>query len=204
MCGGIVGKLNTNAKVAKCMNRGRVVGYRTVGGVVGQSGGDDTEIESCCNDYDVVGEYLVGGIAGQVQETNISNCLNRGYVESASSSSVHGVGGIVGSVRYGYINHNVNSTTEILDLYDNQNVGAICGYVISLEEMKNNYCLYKQGLSVVGKYNDTSGAISSNNRLTESEMKSSSLISTLNSNMSSGWSKWKIGADGFPALSWMD
>ena len=204
--GGITGSLGKNAKISKCMNSGCIVGNNEVGGIAGIINYDNAEIISCCNESDVNGKNDVGGIAGFQTAGNIYNCLNKGCIEAAISESRNGVGGIVGHV-YGagynsYTNYNVNITNDISDLYDHQNVGAICGYVTKLKEMKYNYCFFNQELNIVGGYLESSG-ISSNNRLTESEMKSSSFISTLNSKVKSGWSKWKIGADGYPVLDWM-
>lgn len=202
--GGITGCLGENAKISKCMNSGCIVGNNEVGGIAGNIGDGNTEIISCCNESDVNGKNDVGGIAGLQTGGNIYNCLNKGSVEAVITVPRNGVGGIVGHV-YGYssyTNYNVNITNDISDLYDHQNVGAICGYVTKLKEMKYNYCFFNQELNIVGGYLESSG-ISYNNLLSESEMKSSSLISTLNSNVKSGWSKWKTGTDGYPALDWM-
>lgn len=110
--GGIIGYGTNFLTVMLCKNYGYVKGYS--------------------NDND-----MVGGIVGYLNKSDISNCLNVGYIEGRlntglSSSYWSYIGGIVGIMVDGSIAHCVNiGSTYISYTQNDVSLGGIMGYAHS-------------------------------------------------------------------------
>ena len=100
--GGIAGAINSSSSIERSGNTGKITStLKRTGGVVGSAAGT---VQSCFNTGDVTGIYSLGGIAGGCASSNtkITDCYNRGKVESQTPTSAFGdtatkgVGGVVG------------------------------------------------------------------------------------------------------------
>lgn len=90
MLGGFVGE-SSGTSLIECENKGRVDGYRNVGGIVGY--GVEVTLQGCTNTGEVIGSaYRIGGIAGQCfSSKSVVACCNTGIISGSSN-----VGGIIG------------------------------------------------------------------------------------------------------------
>ncbi|MDR0599979.1 MAG: hypothetical protein LBG84_07865 [Treponema sp.] len=123
--GGLVGNVD-GAVLSACHNLGAAHGGNGSGGVAGivQNGG---RIENCVNwgQIDCDGQWE-GGIAGMVDNGTLSNCLNRGVVNSFNSGGRY-VGGVAGLVQNGGIVRNCSNSGN-LDTYTAE-TGGVAGKV---------------------------------------------------------------------------
>lgn len=99
--GGICGFNFTNSKIANCINRSEVIAkYKLCGGICGYSLGGN--ISNCTNYGKITGNAQVGGIAGDSQGeqdniVSVSNCINYGEINEKYNNEQNGeIGGIVG------------------------------------------------------------------------------------------------------------
>lgn len=195
--GGICGYCYIKSTIMGCLNKGNISGGKNVGGIVGY--GYNTTIISCCNSAYIYGEEFVGGILANSFFTSIYNCLNTGDIrsEGTSAGGAGGIGGVLGKSGAYKVYNCLNIST---DISSSLNAGAILGLNNSIV-VSYNYYLFKDGLSAIGR---NYGSSSNNSSKTESELKSASFLSALNSRAQSSWGKWKKGNDGFPVLEWME
>lgn len=121
--GGIAGQV-CYTNISDCKNKGIIVGNRDAGGIVGYS--QHCTISRCDNEGEVTGNVHTGGIvAFNDSELTISNCINKGDVESDKDN----VSGILGLASMGY-----NETMTIEDcknegsIRGNESVSGIIGY----------------------------------------------------------------------------
>ncbi|MDR1298911.1 MAG: carboxypeptidase-like regulatory domain-containing protein, partial [Oscillospiraceae bacterium] len=100
-------------KISDCTNNGAIsqiapLTSSSMGGIVGQSGGNSTNIDNCTNYGTLTGIHWVGGIIGRASPTadniSITNCKNLGDIKGPSSTSGDTdriFGGIAASVGAG-------------------------------------------------------------------------------------------------------
>lgn len=212
--GGIVGYVDGNMTIEKCINNGEIIGS-TNAGIVGCSNGVD--IKKCMNkgksvagilgwarygNINVINCYNLGecvnGIVdsfsgcdwNKVMELNIKNCYNLGKVTNS------GIIGIQG-----------NTAKEItLNIENCYNAGdsskAILGSIsysdrtTTTTNISNTYYDTSKSSSVGVVADGITG-------LSESEMKNNdTFVETLNNNIgdNSEWERWKIGENGYPTF----
>ena len=107
--GGIVGFMEGNSRIVNCTNYGTIVkGFRSVGGIVGESHGS---VENCVNKGTTTKlSYDIGGIAGRIgksgeeNDVQIINCSNESDFDVENTMDMGAdLGGIVGYVYAGKI-----------------------------------------------------------------------------------------------------
>ncbi len=176
----------------------------TAGGIFGGTRGG-VIIRECIADNSIVGCGNVGGIVGHTG-TTIKNCVVRG-----SLSSKLRVGGIVG-----YLRGDIDCSYSVMlakisvdqsadaDFY----VGCLAGYhgnnTDSSRKCKYSNCFWLGNVNtynVAGDFEKLPSTVKFTNcrGVSDYEMKSSSMLSTLKSG---GSVYWTTGDDGYPTLSW--
>lgn len=152
IAGGIVGKImGGNIMIENCTNYGLIIGYFTIGGIVGIADGSFT-IKNCDNYGNITSlRVSVGGIIGQGvgQNSVVENCI------SHEESSVTGprVGGIAGVFSYGKIRKCVNHS-QIVGVFKND-LPVVCAGGIAGESQYISNC-YNTG-DVTFTYEDSAG-----------------------------------------------
>ena len=197
--GGIVGYAYHVEEITKCANLGYIYGNTDIGGIVGKSSSlSSPDIIDCINKGYVRGiDSSIGGILGNGY-ANVLNCLNSGDVKNTGKNT-GGICGIIGKTTSRKVTNSLNISTEIEGSgYFGTIVGNNNGVTVSY-----NYYLFQNGLVAVGN-SANGGKSSNNNSLTENELRSTDILNKLNTRIQSGWSKWKIGKDGFPILEWFE
>ena len=140
--GGIVGFSSSNklryCYIARCANKGSLIAYSYIGGIVGY--GKAICVEGCSNIGTVTFyDGYCGGIIGNASSVAILHCMNAGLIQSypGYNSKLSNVGGIVGctnakstNIFYWNMSHNVNvgaiclTTTKTMEY-----IGGLGGYV---------------------------------------------------------------------------
>jgi hypothetical protein len=140
IAGGIVGEISRDGgkeiSVMNCYNSGNITATATrnspVGGVIGKFNGG--EISNCYNIGNITvttsTEFVVGGIIGYIlNNTNITDCFNKGDISLSSSVSGSGqyatfceVGGIAG-----YVNGNSSNVERNISISKCYNAGNVSG-----------------------------------------------------------------------------
>ncbi len=140
--GGITGKL-TNGKVNNCVNYATLestIDKYAVGGIVGWSSGNKTEITGCINNGNLKNSNTTGGIIGNaLGDLKITDSYNTGQIIGVSR-----VGGLVGSASYNLNMNNCNNTgivTREDDNTYNAGIGGLIGYTERLSNViiENSY-----------------------------------------------------------------
>ena len=166
--GGIAGKNDSNAKIINCstnsVDDGYIVGYGSVGGVVGLYS-TETVLDGSnngnrsINEINVVGVDCIGGIVGNLDSCDdfsrtITNWENQGAIIAIDDDKVDAsFGGITAYIgKKGTVSNckvNVSSTSkklEMLAFSDGNNIGGICGdfrgQIISDETVEHNVLVY--------------------------------------------------------------
>ena len=166
--GGIAGKNDSNAKIINCstnsVDDGYIVGYGSVGGVVGLYS-TETVLDGSnngnrsINEINVVGVDCIGGIVGNLDSCDdfsrtITNWENQGAIIAIDDDKVDAsFGGITAYIgKKGTVSNckvNVSSTSkklEMLAFSDGNNIGGICGVlrgqIISDETVEHNVLVY--------------------------------------------------------------
>ncbi len=186
-CIGGICSQNSASQIIDCYNTGDISGKADIGGIavfnnVSSISNEDfgSEIIRCSNSGNLTGETAIGGIAAingsqgaeSTAKTEISECYNTGTITGNEL-----LGGIAAQNRYviknSYNVGTINNTTE-------ENIGSVVGY--NGEDSKNdlNNVYYKEGT-----YKQDIGTNLSEGRVnitkkTESEMKTSDFVSSLN------------------------
>lgn len=136
--------------IADCYNYGNVLGYNSVGGIVGNEAADDgintiVDFTSCSNYGNVKGNMYVGGILGQGQSNiKFNNCTNE-YNE-AKDNSVSGcsiVGGIASMGNY-FANCANNGSVEFYkstNLEEQSYLGGITGCQYNTSKSSFIWCV---------------------------------------------------------------
>ena len=127
MVGGIAG--TSAKKIEKCKNYGTLeitgndYGYGGVGGIIGVSSGEETEINNCINYGKITGLHNSGGILATARcDVTIRDCKNLGMISISGNNKV--VGGIVAWKN--------NKTLEIINSENKGNIKGTreCGGII--------------------------------------------------------------------------
>ena len=110
--GGIVGFSRGN--INNCINKGEVLGYQQVGGIVGNLRRNN--VNGCINEGHINGYEFIGGICGATNyenetKTTLENCRNAGKIDGGRRS----IGGVCGSNGGGDILRCSNSGAVELD-----------------------------------------------------------------------------------------
>ena len=193
--GGITGYLYTGT-IKRCSNYGKIASYSYGGGIVGYSKGN---VHSSINKGNIIGlknEKNVGHVGGITGYSNsgLRNCANYGYISGNSY-----VGGIVGQLANGVLYCvNIGNTKS-----ETNKAGAIVFKITARNAaIRNCYYLNTSGNAPQKEYN----ALTIENciSMTSSEMKSQSFLDKLNASVSTGYSYWKFGSDGYPVLEWVN
>lgn len=110
---GVGGITGMNCGIAKqCYNYGMVEGNYFIGGIAGRQINDESgsvyKIEACHNEGNIQGSYHIGGIVGILEIGSVSQCENRGRIESTGKDETEGrywsrTGGIIGNLENGSI-----------------------------------------------------------------------------------------------------
>ena len=189
--GGIVGCVGLNNKVERCSNSASVEGTEQVGGIAGAN--SYGYIRYCKNTGAVGGETAkrVGGIVGEEQNyAEMLACYNRGTVTGADY-----VGGIAGDVYVASMPLGCYNTGKVSE-------AVRCGGAVG-SFGGDDYIMIKSGSFYMGPL---SAAFKANGATmkTESEMKSDSFVSELNSEAYGKFFAKDIANKngGFPILSW--
>ena len=126
--GGIAGYTGTGSTIQNCGNEGDVIAAPYVassvngglGGILGSSASGTTNVTGCYNAGNVSvihrsnsNSFSVGGIVGAADsgDVYIADCYNVGYItiaDTSYTSNILAMGGIVGSIKNGSINHCYN------------------------------------------------------------------------------------------------
>ena len=214
--GGIVGRIFTDGRVCEifnCHNYAMING-KTVGGIVGSSG-EDVRITQCSNHGDIHGsESLSGGIAASAAGAYITDCVNIGNV------TVFNGGGIIGSVNIGSTIRNcINKGNVTCERYaagiggrvlsstitNCVNLGKVEGTERSsaiayyARNCTINWNHYLEEMSTSDVELSESSTVRNNNACSSMEMRSSDVLSDLNSRSSI---EWINDNDGYPILEW--
>ena len=103
VAGGLLGRNQWSAVVARCYSTGMVNGNDNIGGLVGINSGHVTQ---CYSTIAVSGDYLVGGLLGtNEREGAVTNCYSTSTVSGRMT-----VGGLMGS-NYGSVTTNYSTGT---------------------------------------------------------------------------------------------
>ena len=93
--GGVIGCARDGSiVVTDCVNHGKIIGTRSVGGITANQWGDSL-ISKCYNTGEIESAIHAGGIAGQFDGT-ITECYNLGGVVTTNASANSGTAGIAG------------------------------------------------------------------------------------------------------------
>lgn len=135
----------TKAILQDCINSGKITGKKDCsGGVVGLA--ELGTVYECENYGDVEssnGDY-VGGVAGRSEST-----IRKSYAKNNVSGQRY-VGGIAGKAK------KITASYTIVNIQSDENAGAICGYIDTIENMSQNYFIDNgigavDGISYTGK-----------------------------------------------------
>lgn len=142
--GGIVGFSEGTNRIINCHNWGRIIGKRSVGGIIGNYQGGS--IYNCSNAGAVVGKYeKVGGIIGEYYEMYISkqksdtlaNCFNVGEIRGRDV-----IGGIAGNMQL----INIEATSRNMHIGNCYNAGVLKShYPIVTDGLVGCYVYYVRG-----------------------------------------------------------
>ena len=133
--GGIVGYNYSYAEITNCDNYATINGYRNIGGIAGEN---HYSAITFCDNYGNINFYYnsgngaVGGIVGHNRYSgNVANCINKGTIKYASSSSNNKniapcMAQIIGLNESGnYSNNTCSGNTDFTNL--KTNAGAVFG-----------------------------------------------------------------------------
>jgi len=194
---GIMGNCKVRSYLADDYYVGTSYNPSASGGIIGNIGSYQGNIENCFYIGDVEGPSQVGGIAGHFNGTNLKNCFARGSIIATGSKNVFAAGIAGGTAYAGFSNSyfvgSVSSTSK---------VGKISG--ITNESTSDS--LYSNPVVNNCYYNNTSGGLKGFGQFMEkAEMKSVQFISDISSGLDA--SPWKSDSkkypfnEGFPVLS---
>ncbi len=220
--GGIAGAMDDKesaASITDCSFSGSVSGAIQVGGIVGCVGLNN-KVERCANSAAVTGTEQIGGISGANSYGNIRYCKNTGAVGGTSAKYVGGIvgddqnyaellacynmGTVTGSDYVGGIAGNVYVASMPKGCYNAGKVSEAihCGGAVG-SFGGDEYITIKRGSFYLGPLSAAFKANGSTMK-TESEMKSSSFVSELNSDAYGKFFVRDIANKngGFPILNW--
>ena len=179
------------------------------GGIAGDKLRANTDVYgemSRCINYGVVeakSEGLYGGIVGYC--TRINDCLHAGKIIGSASVVVGGIAGAFDGTRF-KTGCNNNVVTGEISCPNAMMAGIIAGRFSSINTSNmaqfRYYRMLKIGdLPIWGQ--DNSRVQKYDNLIvSNSEMKSSEMVKTLNANSTIKGTPWKIGDDGYPCPAW--
>ncbi len=151
--GGLIGKTK-NCFISDCTNYAAIIGRDNVGGIVGYSDNNSTNVfVNCTNHGYITGGRLVGGIASMAY--SFTNCVNYGTVTGSE-----GVGGIAyeASIFLRCINHG--------QISGNNTVGGIAGAGSSFTYCVNYGTVAGNRNAETDKMYDVGGVAGSGNEFT--------------------------------------
>lgn len=193
--GGIVGRQH-DADVKKCINYGNIIGTDRAGGITSFNTSSSTGygiIERCINYGSISGSKgsYIGGISGS--GAIVQHCLNKGTVSGGTNT-----GGIIGWCF---------GTTASKGCYNNVNIGRVssdtsAGAIVgsASSSSKDKYSKVHNNLTLdfvvpaLIAHQGYAVSISGNRSVSDSEMKSRSILEELNGR----GGKWITGNDGYP------
>ena len=215
--GGVIG-YDGGADVIRCVNNGNVTvtASRSGNGVAGVVGSlASGNIQQCVNNGDVklyrikdaeldLNMINTGGISGLMNssedDANISDCYNRGSIESESEKDSAGCGGIVGKT---------DSSGSIKNCYSTGTVKGKVGQTggVSGIRAESDASVYENNYYLEGIVNNSNGGISGDESSDEANKTYSKTQTELKSlagmlgNMFTDDSENRIN-DGYPVLKW--
>lgn len=209
--GGIIGRAQ-DKQVVRCINYGKIVGLGDnvrCGGIAGDKLRANTKVYgemSRCINYGVVeakSEGLYGGIVGY--GTRINDCLHAGKITGTASIVVGGIAGTFNGTQFS-TGCNNNVVTGEISCPNAKMAGIIVGRFSSngnsnMAQFRYNRMLKIGDLPIFG-LDDSSVKRYDNLIVSNSEMKSSEMVKTLNANSTLSGTPWKIGDDGYPCPAW--
>ena len=210
--GGIVGKSasgrkDPKLKISKCANLGKIEACYNVGGIIGGMY-EEGEVTDCCNNgsikfipYVEHNGNAIGGIVGWSQGSKriIKNSINKGQLECIGANRV---GGICGVFYGGGSGSSISNCVNIGEIASNNIVGAVVASMVNSAKVTKCYYLFVSGLDGYGYRTNSSFTLCKS--MTESELKSTDMLNTLNTGAGTNYSKWKSGKDGYPILEWIN
>lgn len=192
---GIVRSFYRNYNISKCVNYGKITCSDTekgnVGGIIatGKSTTSESYITDCANYGNIKGR-IAGGIGGDVKAITM-NCANYGNVSAHLRA-----GGIIGILEH----RNIKNCINIGDITSDYTLGALVGAAVTVGA---SHCHYlSQSCSDAFGSTSTKLTKSDINACSIYEMKSEDVLNSLNKYCGS-YSKWEVGNNGYPKLSWM-
>ena len=153
-----------------------------LGGIAGDAEGE-SRIINCTFEGEVSGTlYYIGGVVGTANynsggnKVTIVNCANYGRIKGGRT----GTGGIVGYTGYGGVDvKNCFNTGEVIAASNSENVGALAGKTGSSSVFEYCYALDQSCDTLIAG----TGASSNSAFLSDDEMKASTFVEELNSNV---------------------
>ena len=186
----------------------------TAAGIVGHTWGAHTFIMNSYNIGNILGTSS-GGIAGPAgggDFNNIINCYNRGNVSILANSSGRSVG--INLLFNGDADFRINNVYNVGNVVGNIKFGitlVVESSGMTVKDINHAYYLDNVNDGANGDYNNFT------TKMTDTNMKNSSFVSTLNSNINninlasissdlSGYSlsSWKAGSNGYPVFTWQE
>ncbi|MCI6318886.1 MAG: BACON domain-containing protein [Rikenellaceae bacterium] len=191
-----VQKCVSNCIIQNDVNNGEAF---KAGGIFGSGA---AVIRECISNNDIMGTGHAGGIVGRGGGSTIKNCVVRGNI-----SSTQIVGGITGWSRMGSVDCSYSIVLAKLDVDQSTDTefyaGCLVGYNGNDTRNTSKYtnCFWLGELNTFDVAGDVNNKAKFTNcrGVSDYEMKSSSMLSTLKSG---GSVYWTTGDDGYPTLSW--
>ena len=180
--GGLVGHVSSGS-ISGSKVRATIEGGKIVGGLVGKLSGDaDLSTSYADSLVTIKGGTFVGGLVGEIATDDNSNGISKCYVFDINTSGNLGVAGLLvgkltkGLISYSYAVLNKIDRTDVAGtsaLFVGRMDGGRIGnsYAIQNEVKISTAGSYSDIIKKIGAYNagDTSGAITSENRILMSE-----------------------------------
>jgi hypothetical protein len=211
--------------IANCSNTGNISGYQYVAGILGGSFGSVTTTGCCNSGTLTAisfGKVYLGGIVGKLQNGTIDSCYNTGSINCVPYDNGHirAVGGIAGceedhtkgtaisncfnmgvislntskmSGKYIYMAGNISGGNNATDA--NTMTYEDCFYLEGAFPAQSSEHASYVFWGDVFKSNPLAYDTASVTKVTDAELKGSSVLGALGS-------QFKAGADGYPALYW--
>lgn len=182
--------LRKSVKISRCTNHGKIISEGKTAGICYDAAvyyGTATATVTDCINYGTVKGTQVGGIMQHGANT-IWNCANFGTIEGTTEA-----GGICARTS-----KTVNNCVNIGDVSSSSTAGALVGTINSGWVVKNCFYLSASCSKPIGS---SAASGTKNTACSSSDMKSSTVLSSLNANKGSN-STWIAGSDGYPTLEW--
>ena len=202
--GGIIGRIGSGSGkgiiIANCINKGKITGKNTVGGILGYHHNNQAKMINCFNTGNLSGDIDVGGILGYTfKSVDIINSYNLGNIKSNENA-----GWIIGKLEWS--EQTIGNCYNIGDVLGKVAGGIIGALNTSNDMLETKNCYYINKISKgIGGWDYSKESAEDVKGISITEIKSSEILEKLNDYVVKNETKegivlkkWIIGTQGFP------